>query len=430
MKASNCILFLTALLFAMSAGAQSGAPIRYFYDDLDRLIRVVDQNGNSATYSYDAVGNLLSITRSTSPGGNALAILGVTPQKGSAGQTVTIDGQGFSATPSGNSVSFNNTSAIVSSATATQLQVTVPAGATTGPLSVTAGGVTVQAGAFTVTQANLVSIAVSAPTLALAPGASQQFTAAAVYDDGTTQDLTSAVTWTSANTGLATVSNAAGSRGLVTTGTNATGSAVTISATDGVLTGFATISLLNVLSISINPAYPRVIVGGTVQLRAAEVLTDGSTKDVTNAATWSSDDASAAIVSNTAGSQGVATGIKGGSLTKINATLGSVSGFTFLRVIPTLLSLAITPANGSVPLGLRQQFTATGTFDDGIPRDVTPAVTWSSSDTAVATIGNAAWAGYWQREFTWAARQSLRHRARSARPQRLPYRSRPLRRWS
>ncbi|PYV40041.1 MAG: hypothetical protein DMG09_07690, partial [Acidobacteria bacterium] len=103
MKASNCILFSTALLFAITASAQS-TPIRYFYDDLGRLTKVVDQNGNFAVYSYDAVGNLLSITRSTTPGGNALAILSVTPQKGSVGQTVTIDGQGFSATPSGNSV--------------------------------------------------------------------------------------------------------------------------------------------------------------------------------------------------------------------------------------------------------------------------------------------------------------------------------------
>ena len=184
---------LMAFVLASVTPGQSTSSIRYFYDDLGRFTKVVDQNGNFATYSYDAVGNLLSITRSTTPGGNALAIFGVTPQKGSADQTVTIDGQGFSATPSGNSVSFNNTSAIVSSATATQLLVTVPAGATTGPLSVTAGGVTVQGGAFTVTQANLVSIAMSAPKLALLPGTSQQFTATGLYDDGTTQDLTSSV---------------------------------------------------------------------------------------------------------------------------------------------------------------------------------------------------------------------------------------------
>lgn len=41
-------------------------PINYSYDDLGRLIGVVDKNGDAATYSYDAVGNLLSISRYSS----------------------------------------------------------------------------------------------------------------------------------------------------------------------------------------------------------------------------------------------------------------------------------------------------------------------------------------------------------------------------
>ncbi|MBI4489577.1 MAG: RHS repeat protein, partial [Deltaproteobacteria bacterium] len=37
----------------------------YIYDDLGRLVRVVNENNKCATYEYDAVGNLLTITRST-----------------------------------------------------------------------------------------------------------------------------------------------------------------------------------------------------------------------------------------------------------------------------------------------------------------------------------------------------------------------------
>ena len=92
-------LFL-CLTFVSALHAQSTTPIQYFYDGLGRLTTVVDQNGNIANYHYDAVGNLLSITRSTAPGNNALAILGFTPQQGPIGQTVTIQGQGFSPTPS------------------------------------------------------------------------------------------------------------------------------------------------------------------------------------------------------------------------------------------------------------------------------------------------------------------------------------------
>src|SRR5258708_7548321 len=84
---------------------------------------------------------MIQIERSTiAPG--ALAVIGFTPQQGSIGQSVTIQGQGFSATPAGNAVLLNGTAATVTSATAGTLVVTVPADATTGPIAVTVNGVT------------------------------------------------------------------------------------------------------------------------------------------------------------------------------------------------------------------------------------------------------------------------------------------------
>ena len=38
---------------------------QYFYDELGRLVGVVDGSGNAAVYVYDEVGNLLSIRRFT-----------------------------------------------------------------------------------------------------------------------------------------------------------------------------------------------------------------------------------------------------------------------------------------------------------------------------------------------------------------------------
>src|SRR5688572_11794022 len=74
---ARLVAFLAAVVFAAFAATSEGQ-VRYVYDDLGRLISVVDTTGESATYVYDAVGNLLSITRSSS----AVRILGLSPQAG------------------------------------------------------------------------------------------------------------------------------------------------------------------------------------------------------------------------------------------------------------------------------------------------------------------------------------------------------------
>jgi YD repeat-containing protein len=135
------LIFFFVLGFASSLWAQSGAAVQYVYDASGRLTTVIDPSGNVATYNYDAVGNLLSITRSTtSPSG--LAVFSFSPSQGGVGQTVTIQGQNFSATPSANTVKFNGTTATVTAATVNSLTTTVPAGATTGTISVTVGSST------------------------------------------------------------------------------------------------------------------------------------------------------------------------------------------------------------------------------------------------------------------------------------------------
>lgn len=52
----------------------------------------------------------------------------------------------------------------------------------------------------------------------------------------------------------------------------------------------------------------------------------------------------------------------------------------------TLESIAVTPETASIAVGSTQQFTATGTYSGGSTADLTTQVTWTSSDTTVATI--------------------------------------------
>ena len=54
-----------------------------------------------------------------------------------------------------------------------------------------------------------------------------------------------------------------------------------------------------------------------------------------------------------------------------------------------LVSISITPANPSIPVGVTQQFAASGTFSDGKSHDITTEVAWRSSKAAVATVNSS-----------------------------------------
>jgi hypothetical protein len=63
-------------------------------------------------------------------------IASFTPASGIVGSTVTINGTGFNTTAANNVVIFGTTRAAVTAASATQLTVTVPIGATYAPITV------------------------------------------------------------------------------------------------------------------------------------------------------------------------------------------------------------------------------------------------------------------------------------------------------
>jgi len=56
----------------------------------------------------------------------------------------------------------------------------------------------------------------------------------------------------------------------------------------------------------------------------------------------------------------------------------------------TLSQVTVTPANQFMAKGTKQQFTANGTFSNGMVLNWTQVVNWSSSDTTVATVDNTA----------------------------------------
>ena len=148
------------------------------------------------------------------------------------------------------------------------LATAVGVGSTT--VSATSDGVTGDT-TLTVTDATLVSIEVTPADPSIVDGTTQQFTATGLYTDNSTQDLTAQVTWASSDDAVATVSNAAGSKGLAT----AAGLGIaTVSATSGGVTGDTTLTVTDatLVSIEVTPADPSIADGTTQQFTATGAL--------------------------------------------------------------------------------------------------------------------------------------------------------------
>ena len=239
-----------------------------------------------------------------------------------------------------------------------------------------------------VTPATLVSIGVTPANPSIANGLTGQFIATGVYTDNSLQDLTAYVAWTSSDSTVASISNAAASHGLATGLSPGTAA---ITAASGTVSGSTnlTVTPAALVSIALIPANPSIANGTQQQFAATGTYTDASTHDVTAMVTWGSSDNTVAAISNASGSNGLATSISQGSAA-ITASLGTIAGSTGLTVTPAaLVSIAVIPANSSIANGMSQQFAATGTYTDKSTQPLTAAVSWSSSDTTVAAISNA-----------------------------------------
>ncbi len=172
------------------------------------------------------------------------------------------------------------------------------------------------------TAAALVSIAVTPTNPSIAKGTMQPFTATGTYSDGSTQNLTSTVIWTSSNTSVATVTGSGVASGV---GVGAS----TIQAASASVTGSTALTVtapvLNAIAVS--PANSSIPNGTTEQFTATGSYSDGSTQNLTNSVTWGSSNTSVATINST----GLATAAGTGNTT-ISAFSGSVSASTTLTV--------------------------------------------------------------------------------------------------
>lgn len=276
-------------------------------------------------------------------------------------------------------------------------------GVAAGTVTLTATYMTFTASAqLTVTAPQLVGLELSPATAALVIGQSQQFQATALYDDGTRQNVTTSAQWSSSAQNVLAVSDAAagggpgpgGGGGGTPKGFSVALAAgkVTVTATYmGLMaTASVTVSAPTLMAVQVTPTNPTIAKNGAQQFQAVAVYSDFSTVNVTATASWVSSDPTVATISNggPGGARGRATGISAGGVT-ITATYSGVSGSTMLTVVvPTVMSVQVTPANSTVPVGINHRFTATAVFTDSSTLDVTNAATWTSSDPTIVAVSN------------------------------------------
>lgn len=192
-----------------------------------------------------------------------------------------------------------------------------------GPATITA-----KVGSFSAT-ANLavaspkqISFVLTPTTIQIAAQTSTQLKATGTFVDGTTQDFTSLVNWTSSAPNVATVGYQTGTVSGVAAGQS------TITATLGPITATTqvTVTEASLKSIALSPANPSIALGAPQQLTAEGSFSDGTTQNLVGA-NWTSSAPDVAAVN----SSGLVTGTGVGSAT-ISAAINGVSGTTGVAV--------------------------------------------------------------------------------------------------
>jgi hypothetical protein len=232
---------------------------------------------------------------------------------------------------------------------------------------------------LTVTPATLTNIVVTPVTTVVGINGNVQFTATGVFSDNSTQDLTSQAVWSSSNATAALI-NAGGLASGISAGTT------TITATDGSVSGSATLTVTTatLVSITITPSNPIVPPRSKVQLTAIGTFSDGS-QLVLSGVSWRTSSAKYAMVN---GNGVLRTKKATNQPVTIYARLNGVTGQTTVTITSmSIQSVAINPSTPTIAVGTKQQFSLIGTFSDGVTMvDLTASARWQTSSYQDAVI--------------------------------------------
>ena len=148
-------------------------------------------------------------------------------------------------------------------------------------------------------------------------------------------------------------------------------------------------------AITVTPLTPTIQTGttnNTVQMTATGTYNDGSSNSTPVSWSLSTVSPAGAIVANISNSGLVTSQSEGtATITAISTQTPSIQGTQSLTVtVGCITSIALTPTSATLSASSTpntQQFTAKATTCNGIV-DITPFATWTSSNTAAATVNS------------------------------------------
>lgn len=251
-------------------------------------------------------------------------------------------------------------------------------GVSQGPVTVTAGlGGFSATAEMTVTDAALLALDIAPRNANVAVGSHVELTATGRFSDGSRQEVSGAVLWSSSDETVATLGTGATVEALAPGVVQLAADLAGVHAATSL-----TVKARELAAIQVTPVEPTLALGGTLALGARGDFDDGSSQALAGQVTWESRDPRLAVVDG----DGVVTPVAPGTA-RISASQGGVTGSVALIVTgATLETIDVLLDSTTLAAGTHARLAAVGHYSDGTTQDLTGQVHWSSSDRDVAVI--------------------------------------------